>query len=85
MQNAQHNSVTLGCQLADVQHIVAGRKQICCRLIRVGRRISSPNFEWIFGYVPKFGLIAVDPETQTHTIKPSATMLGKVAKSNSLQ
>jgi beta-glucosidase len=42
------------------------------------------NFEWIFGYVPKFGLVAVDRETQKRTIKPSATMLGQIAKSNSL-
>ena len=38
------------------------------------------NFEWIFGYVPKFGLVAVDRETQKRTIKPSATILGKIAK-----
>ncbi len=42
------------------------------------------NFEWIFGYVPKFGLIAVDHETQKRTAKPSAMMLGKIAKNNSL-
>jgi beta-glucosidase len=42
------------------------------------------NFEWMFGYVPKFGLVAVDRETQKRTIKPSATMLGKIATSNSL-
>ncbi|PYV50250.1 MAG: hypothetical protein DMG92_08420 [Acidobacteria bacterium] len=42
------------------------------------------NFEWIFGYVPKFGLVAVDRETQKRGIKPSATMLGKIAKGNSL-
>ena len=34
------------------------------------------NFEWIFGFTPKFGLIAVDRETQKRTVKPSATMLG---------
>jgi beta-glucosidase len=42
------------------------------------------NFEWTFGYGPKFGLVAVDRETQKRTIKPSATMLGKIATSNSL-
>ena len=42
------------------------------------------NFEWIFGYGPKFGLIAVDRQTQKRTVKPSAMMLGKIAKSNSL-
>jgi len=42
------------------------------------------NFEWIFGYRPKFGLIAVDRATQKRTVKPSANMLGKIAKNNSL-
>jgi beta-glucosidase len=42
------------------------------------------NFEWIFGYTPKFGLIAVDRETQKRTVKPSAILLGKIAKANSL-
>jgi beta-glucosidase len=42
------------------------------------------NFEWNSGYGPKFGLVAVDRETQKRTIKPSARMLGKIAKSNSL-
>ena len=42
------------------------------------------NFEWIFGYTPKFGLIAVDRETQKRTVKPSAIVLGKIAKGNSL-
>ena len=42
------------------------------------------NFEWIFGYTPKFGLIAVDRATQKRTVKPSAVTLGKIAKANSL-
>jgi beta-glucosidase/6-phospho-beta-glucosidase/beta-galactosidase len=42
------------------------------------------NFEWIFGYVPKFGLVAVDRETQKRIVKPSATLLGTIAKNNSL-
>jgi len=42
------------------------------------------NFEWIFGYRPKFGLIAVNRETQERTVKPSARYLGKIARRNSL-
>jgi len=42
------------------------------------------NFEWGMGYRPKFGLIAVDRETQTRTVKPSAEWLGKVARANAL-
>ncbi|MDR6976002.1 beta-glucosidase [Streptomyces sp. 3330] len=40
------------------------------------------NFEWIFGYRPKFGLVAVDRDTQTRTPKPSAHWLGDTARSN---
>ena len=40
------------------------------------------NFEWVFGYGPQFGLIAVDRETQLRTIKPSAQYLGRIASSN---
>lgn len=40
------------------------------------------NFEWIFGYRPKFGLIAVDRETLVRTPKPSARWLGEAARTN---
>ena len=40
------------------------------------------NFEWIFGYRPKFGLIAVDRTTQVRTPKPSASWLGRLALTN---
>jgi beta-glucosidase len=40
------------------------------------------NFEWLFGYGPKFGLIAVDRKTQRRTVKPSAEWLGRVARNN---
>ena len=42
------------------------------------------NFEWIFGYRPKFGLVAVDHKTQERSIKPSAHYLGAIARANSL-
>jgi len=42
------------------------------------------NFEWVSGYGPKFGIIAVDRETQNRTPKPSAYWLGKVALENRL-
>jgi len=42
------------------------------------------NFEWVMGYRPKFGLVAVNRETQERTIKPSAAFLGDIAKRNSL-
>ena len=40
------------------------------------------NFEWAFGYMPKFGLVAVDRDTFARTPKPSAAWLGSVARAN---
>jgi beta-glucosidase len=42
------------------------------------------NFEWHLGFTPKFGLVAVDLKTQKRTIKPSAAMLGNIARRNTL-
>jgi beta-glucosidase len=42
------------------------------------------SFEWHAGYVPKFGLVAVDRATQKRTPKPSAAMLGAIARRNAL-
>lgn len=42
------------------------------------------NFEWQMGFTPKFGLVAVDLKTQKRTIKPSAAMLGNIARRNAL-
>jgi beta-glucosidase len=42
------------------------------------------NFEWVFGYRPTFGIVAVDRETQERTIKPSAHRLGEIARANGL-
>ncbi|WP_425325675.1 family 1 glycosylhydrolase [Propioniciclava soli] len=42
------------------------------------------NFEWIFGYGPKFGLAAVDRTTFARTPKPSAAHLGGIARANGL-
>jgi beta-glucosidase len=42
------------------------------------------NFEWVLGYGPKFGLVAVDRQTFARTPKPSATWLGGIARANRL-
>ena len=42
------------------------------------------NFEWAFGYRPKFGLVAVDRATQARRPKPSAAWLGRVARAGAL-
>ena len=39
------------------------------------------NFECIFGYGPKFGLVAGDRTTPARTPKPSAYRLGALARS----
>jgi len=42
------------------------------------------NYEWMLGYRPTFGLIAVDRSTQQRTVKDSAVWLGNIARSNRL-
>lgn len=42
------------------------------------------NFEWAFGYVPRFGLVEVDRTTFARTPKASARWLGAVARSGTL-
>ena len=43
------------------------------------------NFEWIHGYAPTFGLVAVDRESFDRTPKPSLDWLGRVAKAGTLE
>jgi beta-glucosidase len=42
------------------------------------------NFEWAFGYRPRFGLVSVDRSTFERTPKPSAAWLGDIARANAL-
>lgn len=42
------------------------------------------NFEWTFGYRPRFGLVEVDRTTFARTPKPSARWLAGVAAANAL-
>ncbi len=42
------------------------------------------NFEWVFGYKTKFGLHSFDPVTFKRTAKPSAAILGAIAKRNAI-
>lgn len=42
------------------------------------------NFEWNFGYGPKFGLVEVDRETLERRPRPSAHFFGEVAQSGRL-
>lgn len=40
------------------------------------------NFEWMLGYRPTFGIIAVDRATQERSVKSSARWLGELAQTN---
>ncbi len=40
------------------------------------------NFEWAFGYEPRFGLVDVHRATQRRVPKPSAEWLGRIARAN---
>jgi beta-glucosidase len=42
------------------------------------------NFEWAFGYRPRFGIIAVDRATQRRTVKPSGEWLSGIVRANAL-
>jgi beta-glucosidase len=42
------------------------------------------NFEWAHGYRPRFGLVEVDRETMARTVRPSARVLGQIARSGAL-
>lgn len=42
------------------------------------------NFEWVFGYGPKFGLCSLDRKTFVRTPKPSAAVLGAIARRNAI-
>jgi beta-glucosidase len=42
------------------------------------------NFEWAFGYRPRFGLVSVDRTTFVRTPKPSAAWLASIVAANAL-
>ncbi|MGH9388636.1 MAG: family 1 glycosylhydrolase, partial [Vicinamibacteria bacterium] len=43
------------------------------------------NFEWKSGYGPRFGLISVDRETQSRTVKLGGEFYGEIAREGGLR
>jgi len=42
------------------------------------------NFEWNDGWMLRFGLLALDPQTQVRTPRRSAEMYGEIARANAI-
>lgn len=42
------------------------------------------NYEWTFGFKPKYGLASFDRQTFVRTPKPSAAVLGRIARANAV-
>lgn len=42
------------------------------------------NFEWERGWTQRFGLIAIDPQTQKRTMRTSAALYAEICKTNSI-
>jgi len=42
------------------------------------------NFEWVYGYQPKFGLYSFDSRTLERTPRPSAALYSEIARDNAL-
>ena len=42
------------------------------------------NFEWDRGWTQRFGLIALDPETQVRTLRPSGRLYSEICRSGSV-
>ncbi len=60
----------------------ASRTASTCAATPTGRRWTTSNGS--LGYRPTFGLIAVDRSTQQRTVKPSARLLGEIARANAI-
>ena len=44
----------------------------------------TDNFEWAEGWALRFGLVALDPQTQIRTPRPSAKLYAEIASQNAI-
>ncbi len=44
----------------------------------------ADNFEWTEGWVVRFGLVELDPQTQERTPRISASMFGEICRANAI-
>ncbi len=67
-------------------HLLAVHKAMCSGVNVLGYFYWSlmDNFEWGFGYGPRFGLLEVDYKTQKRKIRDSARFYAEICKSNTL-
>lgn len=74
-------------RVAYIQQAVAGVKRCLDDGIDVRSYVHwslLDNYEWIFGYGPRYGLVAVDHSAQERAVKPSAHVLGAIARNRGL-
>lgn len=44
----------------------------------------TDNFEWVFGFKPRFGLVKIDYKNQKRTVRKSARFYARICKENAL-
>ncbi len=58
--------------------------QLCYPVMGYYHWTLVDNFEWAEGWTLRFGLTALDPETQARTPRPSASLYAEVAQANAI-
>lgn len=58
--------------------------QLCYPVMGYYHWTLADNFEWADGWTLRFGLLALDPETQTRTPRPSAALYTDIIRANSI-
>jgi beta-glucosidase len=80
-----HNFSRLGLYMVYIDRAVASMRACIDDGIDVRGYLHwslLDNYEWVFGYKQRFGLVAVDRTTFKRTPKPSALHLGALAKAS---